>query len=138
MEPNALEREEAQRDDAVVVSYFETRAAKVSSLILLAIALILSVFLVWRMHASGSTFTRIYADMKLGDLPLITRLVNSPAFWWTLALLAGAGLLKEILEQNKKVTIAVNVIHILVVMIFFAAYHSGIFAPLVQLISNMT
>jgi len=136
VEPGVPKGEEELRGDAAVVSYFGTRAAKVSSLVLLAIALVLSVFLVWQVHASSSAFIGLYKDMKLGGLPLLTRLVISPAFRWTLVLLAGAGLLKEILEQNRKVTIAVNGIHILVVMIFIDTYYRGLLGPLIELISQ--
>jgi len=125
MEPDAFASEELQRDDIAVVPYSKTRAAKVSSLVLLAIALVLSVFLVWQMYGPGLAFIGFYKDMKLGSLSFLTMLVVSSAFLWTLALLAVAGIAKEFLVRDRKVTLIINAIHVFIVLAATDAFYKG-------------
>ncbi len=107
--PEMEEREPGGETDA---PYSATRAARVSSLILLVIALVLSGPLAWQIHSSAGAFGTALGQ---GSLSLATAFVISPTFRWTLALLAVAGVVKEFLVRDRTATLVANLIHVLIV-----------------------
>jgi len=121
----------------------EERAARISSLVFLFVALLVSVhtsLVVFGIISpcSAGEFARMFQGMKLADLPLITRIVISPVFIWGLPALTVAVIVKEFVVRNKTATLIANGAFFCLAVVVRYLYLPGIFAPLFELLGRMS
>jgi len=136
---DAVESEEAGLDPRSAV---EERATRISSQVFLLLALLVTVHTILViLGVTGPTgtekFGRVFRDMKLGELPVLTHMVTSTAFVWALPVLAAAAVAKEFVVRNRTATLIANGIFLCLVIMARYLYLAGGFAPLVELINRI-
>jgi hypothetical protein len=117
-------------------SFAETRAARVCSWIVFALVMLHSLnvlhFYLWKVPAFESVFAGICVS-----LPTITRYMLSRTPLWVVAILAAAGLAKELPVKNRLVTLAVNGVHLVLLVATCWFLETAFLMPLLQLLSSM-
>jgi len=136
---DAVESEGAGLDPRSAV---EERAARISSLVFLGLVLLVSVHTILVIFgAAGPTsvekFSHIFREIKLGDLPVLTRIVTSTAFMWFLPVLAAAAVAKEFVVRNRMATLIANGALLCLAVMIRYLYLAGVFAPLVELMNRI-
>lgn len=116
------------------IAYAETRAARVSSIVALVIAVSYSTYAFLFMQLQIPRFMKWFADFN-ATLPMITRVVASPFFVYSLPVVIVAAVIKGFVVKNRLVTLVLNGIVILIAMTEVALLHAGLFAPMMSAMS---
>ena len=112
------------------------RRLHIHSVVLLAFSIIYSAFVLLRMIGASGSFEQMFLELNV-KLPLLTRIVLSPAFTWTIALLALANVVKEYLVKDKKATLIANAAYLAVVLVVHQVCVTALFLPLLRLMEDL-
>jgi len=112
------------------------RRLHIHSVVLLAFSTIYSAFVLLRVIGASGRFERMFQDLNF-ELPFPTRIVLSPAFAWTIVLVALANVVKEYFVQNKRATLIANAAYLAVVLVVHQACVTALFLPLLRLMEDL-
>ena len=112
------------------------RCFKICSAILLSLSLVYSLFVMLRIWQTGAAFRQMFLELNF-PLPFLTGLALSPAFTWTVPLLALANIAKEFLIRNRITTMIANGVCWAIVIALHQVYVMAVFHPLLRMIQAM-
>ena len=101
------------------------------------IVLLFSAVVIYVMKTSGRSFLKMFVEMKM-TLPPLTQLALAPWVQWIVPVITLAGLLKEFLIPDRRITLALNVIQFLMVLAVFTTFREAMFLPLFHMIKLMS
>jgi len=108
----------------------------ICSITAFVIALILSAAVFFTIIGVGESFQAMFHEMG-AELPLATTIVISPMFWQILLVLAAGGVLKEFLIRDRLITLAINGLHLCLVVALTNFCMLALFLPLIKLMETM-
>jgi hypothetical protein len=114
----------------------QSAAFRICSWIVLTVALLLSVFVTYRILRTRWTFYQLFADFDL-SLPLLTQFVLSPWYACFAPVLAVLSVAKEVLTRNRLVTLICNGIHLVLVIVIWQLYWHGLLGPFLTLMTDL-
>ena len=108
---------------------FKCKTTRVWSIIILCITLSCSLFSIIAMMQLQSWFLDSISDVTI-ELSALTQVVLTNAYLCITPVLAVASIVKEVLIQDKRLTLIVNFAHLVLILGLFCAFLSGILIPL--------
>jgi len=108
---------------------------RICSLLMLTVALLLSVFVAYRILQSRESFYELLAGFDA--LPPLSRIVLSPWYAWIVPTLAVLSIIKEALIKNRRTTLICNGVQLVLVIVVWQLYVDGVFVPFLQLIQGL-
>ncbi len=118
--------------------FAETEAARICSLIVFAIVMLVSAQILYMIQTGVPALIDVFEDFGPSiALPVTTRIVVSPMFRATIALLALGSVVKELAIKNRRTTLIVNGVHLFVLFALQELIRAGLFQPLFSLMNAL-
>jgi len=108
---------------------------RICSLLMLTVALLLSVFVAYRILRSRESFCELLAGFDA--LQPLSRMVLSPWYAWIVPTLAVLSVVKEALIKNRRATLICNGVQLVLVTVVWQLYLDGVFVPFLQLMQGL-
>lgn len=118
--------------------FTETQAARICSLIVFAIAMLVSAQILYMIQTGVPALVDVFEDFGPSiALPVTTRIIVSPMFRATIALLALGSVVKEFVIKNRRTTLIVNGVHLFGLFAMQGLTRAGLFQPLFSLMNAL-
>lgn len=118
--------------------FSETRAARICSLIVFAVAMLVSVQIPYMILAGVPVLRDLFEDIGPGfALPVTTRIVLSPMFLSAIVLLALGSVAKEFAIKNRRTTLIINGVHLFLLSALQGLTMVALFQPLIALMDAL-
>jgi hypothetical protein len=125
-----------EADVPAAPSFAETREGGVCSWIVFALVMVYTARIMDFQLRKVPIFYEVFHELAI-DLPAMTLCMFSRAFLWGVAILAAAGLAKELLVRNRLVTLAVNGVHLVLLVATCWFLEAAFLMPLLHLLGSM-
>ena len=119
------------------MEFSESKAAFVCSIIVCCLAVAVSAFAVLVTFLVVPQFRTMFAELGI-DLPVLTKLVLTPAFPGIIPVMTVLSIVKEFLIKNKVVTLVLNGIHALLAFGILCMYVMALYLPLIKIMGHMS
>ena len=102
------------------------------SRVVLIVTLFYTPLAYWGMASAQESLWPLFREIGYRGMPVLTQLLLSPFVPWCVALAGIAGLVKEFLIQNRRVTLIINATHLVCLTALHQIFLANIYLPLIE------